>query len=346
MFILSYPVSLRQILTSAALALRLAGHWTGALVLSFILAGSASAADTFEIAFTCHSATTNSFWQAVKLGFDDACARVGAKGQFIFVQTEGSIEQQVGNMQAAVASKPDALITSLVDNNAFVGVLKDAKEKGITVLSSNVDATAGPELGLREAFIGQNFIPAGTTLGKRLSALFPKDGPVHVLVGVSAPGQNWAEQRAQGVMNGLEAFKKANPDRQVTIEKIDSGTDLAVVSDRVGAYLNAHPDTTAYFDMGFWHAGVAKVLKDRNIPPGKVLLGGFDLVPQVLEMMKAGYIQIEIDQQPYEQGFMPVMEVYLKKNIGLAPADIDTGEAVITPDQVDSIMALSKQGKR
>jgi simple sugar transport system substrate-binding protein len=98
--------------------------------------------------------------------------------------------------------------------------------------------------------------------------------------------------------------------------------------------------------MGFWHAGVAKVLKDRNVPPGKVLLGGFDLVPQVLEMMKAGYIQIQIDQQPYEQGFMPVMEVYLKKNIGLAPADIDTGEAVITPDQVDSIMALSKQGKR
>jgi simple sugar transport system substrate-binding protein len=318
----------------------------GALALSFMLAGSASAADALNIVFTCHSATTNSFWQAVKLGFDDACTKVGAKGQFIFVQTEGSIEQQVANMEAAVARKPDALITSLVDNNAFVGVLKDAKAKGITIISSNVDATAGPELGLREAFIGQNFIPAGTNLGKRLSALFPKEGPIRVLVGVSAPGQNWAEQRAQGVMNGLEAFKKANPDRQVTIEKIDSGTDLATVSDRVGAYLNAHTDTTAYFDMGFWHAGVAKVLKDRNVPPGKVLLGGFDLVPQVLEMMKAGYIQIEIDQQPYEQGFMPVMEVYLKKNIGLAPADIDTGEAVITPDQVESIMPLSKEGKR
>jgi simple sugar transport system substrate-binding protein len=91
---------------------------------------------------------------------------------------------------------------------------------------------------------------------------------------------------------------------------------------------------------------VAGVLKDRKIAPGKVLLGGFDLVPQVLDMMKSGYIQIEIDQQPYEQGFMPVMEAYLKKNIGLAPADIDTGEAVITPDQADSIMELSKQGKR
>jgi len=317
-----------------------------ALAFSWMFAGSALAAESLNIVFTCHSSTTNAFWQAVKLGFDDACSKVGAKGQFIFVQTEGSVEQQVGNMQAAVARKPDALITSLVDNNAFVGVLKDAKEKGITVISSNVDATAGPELGLREAFIGQNFIPAGTTLGKRLSALFPKEGPIRVLVGVSAPGQNWAEQRAQGVMNGLEAFKKANPDRQVTIEKIDSGTDLAVVSDRVGAYLNAHPDTTAYFDMGFWHAGVAKVLKDRAIPPGKVLLGGFDLVPQVLDMMKAGYIQIEIDQQPYEQGFMPVMEVYLAKTVGLAPANIDTGQGVVTPDQVDQIMELSKQGLR
>jgi simple sugar transport system substrate-binding protein len=318
----------------------------GMLACLLLMGEPASADKTLNIVFTCHSSTTNSFWQAVKLGFDDACSKIGAKGQFIFVQTEGSIEQQVANMQAALARNPDALITSLVDNNAFIGVLKDAKEKGITVISSNVDATSGPELTLRDAFIGQNFIPAGTTLGKRLSALFPKEGPIRVLVGVSAPGQNWAEQRAQGVMNGLEEFKKANPSRQVTIDKIDSGTDLATVSGRVGTYLNAHADTTAYFDMGFWHAGVAKVLKDRNIAPGKILLGGFDLVPQVLEMMKAGYIQIEIDQQPYEQGFMPVMEVYLKKNIGLAPADIDTGEAVVTPDQADSIMALSKEGKR
>jgi simple sugar transport system substrate-binding protein len=75
-------------------------------------------------------------------------------------------------------------------------------------------------------------------------------------------------------------------------------------------------------------------------------MGGFDLVPQVLQMMTAGYIQVEIDQQPYEQGFLPVMQVYLEKKVGLYPADIDTGEAVITPDQVDSIMALSKEGLR
>ena len=77
-----------------------------------------------------------------------------------------------------------------------------------------------------------------------------------------------------------------------------------------------------------------------------MLLGGFDLVPEVMQQMKAGYVQVQIDQQPYEQGFMPVMEVYLAKTVGLAPADIDTGQGVVTPDQVDAIMELSTKGMR
>ena len=127
-----------------------------------------------------------------------------------------------------------------------------------------------------------------------------------------------------------------------------SARQIAEEVEQVGGDLNAatSSETTAYFDTGYWHAGVARVLADRGVPPGKVLLGGFDLVPEVLQQMKAGYVQVQIDQQPYEQGFMPVMEVYLDKKVGLAPADIDTGQGVVTPDQVDAIMELSKQGLR
>jgi len=321
---------------------------SGASLLVFALAiGPAAAADQpLNIVYTHHSSASNPFWQAVKKGFDDACAKIQANCQMIFTQTEGSVEQEVANQQAALARKPDALITTLVDNNAFVANLKEAKAKGVIVIASNVDATEGPELALRQAFVGQNFVPAGTTLGKRMAALFPKDGPIRVLVGVNAPGQNWSEQRAKGIMNGLEEFKKANPGRNITIDRQDVSADGAVVTDRVGAYISAHPDTTAYIETGLWHSNVARMLKDRNIAPGKILLGGFDLAAQVIEQMKAGYIQVEIDQQPYEQGFLPVMQVYLEKKIGLAPADIDSGEAVFTPEQADQLMALAKQGVR
>ena len=319
----------------------------GASLLALGLAcGAPARAGQLTIVFTHHSSASNPFWQAVKKGFDDACAKVQASCQMTFLQNEGAIEQQVANMQAALARHPDALITALADNKAFINVLRDARRQGTIVIAANVDATEGEELALREAFIGQNFIPAGERLARTLAMQFPKDGDLRILVGISAPGQNWAEQRAQGVINGLEAFKKANPNRKVVIDKIDSGTDGAITADRVGAYITAHPDTNAYFDMGLWHSAVALTLKDRGIPPGKILLGGFDLVPQVLQEMKAGYIQAEVDQQPYEQGFMPVMEVYLAKNFGILPANIDTGEAIITPDKVDAIMALSKQGLR
>jgi simple sugar transport system substrate-binding protein len=302
--------------------------------------------DGLSIVFTHHSSASNTFWQAVQKGFEDGCARVEAQCQMIFTQTEGSIQEQLANMEAALAQNPDALVTSIVDNTAFDDVIQRARDAGITVIAANVDDLEGAAGNARQAFVGQGFIPAGRTLAEAQAANFPTEGPVKVLVGVSAPGQNWSEQRAQGVIEGLEAWAAANPDREFSYERIDSGTDLATVGDRVGAYLAANPDTTAYFDTGFWHAAVGRVLADQGTAPGTVLLGGFDLVPEVLDQMSAGYVQVQIDQQPYMQGFMPVMMVHLNETVGLSPADIDTGQGVVTPDMVEGIMELSTQGVR
>ena len=217
---------------------------TSILLLATALAAGASAASAQEpmnIVFTHHSSASNPFWQAVKKGFDDACAKIQANCQMIFTQTEGSIEQQSANMQAALSSKPDALITSIVDNNAFDQIIADARAAGVTVIASNVDDTEGAAGNARQAFIGQGFIPAGYELGKKMSEFFPKEGKIKALVGVSAPGQNWSEQRAAGVMKFLEEFKAANAGREVVIERLDTGTDGAVVADRVGAYLVGEP---------------------------------------------------------------------------------------------------------
>lgn len=311
-----------------------------------LLSGTSAYADPLNIVFTVHSGASNTFWQAVQKGYEDACGKLQANCQMVYVQTDGSVQEQVANMEAAIARKPDALITSIVDNNAFDDVIKRARDAGIIVIASNVDDLEGAKGNARQAFIGQGFVPAGHSLASAQWKNFPTTGPIHVAVGVSAPGQNWSEQRALGVTNFLDEQIKAHPELNLTYEKIDSGTDLATTSDRVGAYLSAHPETNAYFDTGFWDAGVARVLEDRSVPPGKVLLGGFDLVPEVLDEMKKGYIQVAVDQQPYMQGFMPVMEVYLSKTVGLAPSDIDTGQGIVTPDMVDSIMELSAKGLR
>jgi len=310
------------------------------------VSGPALAQDSLDIVFTHHSSASNTFWQAVQRGFNDACERIDANCQMIFTQNEGAVQEQLANMEAALAREPDAILTSIVDNTALDEIIQRARDSGVIVIGVNVDDLEGASGNARQAFVGQGFLPAGYSLGQAQSANFPEEGPINVLVGISAPGQNWSEQRGAGVISFMEDYAEANPDREVNIERIDSGTDLATVSDRVGAYLAANPDTTAYFDTGYWHAGVARVLADRGVEPGEVLLGGFDLVPEAVEQMQAGYIQAQVDQQPYMQGFMPVMQVYLADTVGLAPADIDTGQGIVTPEDADTIMELSEQGLR
>lgn len=283
---------MKTLLTSTAVAAALLGA----------AAPGASAQDSLDIVFTHHSSASNTFWQAVKKGFDDACARLAANCQMIFTQTEGSIEQQLANMEAALARNPDALLTSIVDDNALDAIIQRAVEAGITVIGVNVDDSEGAAGNARAAFVGQGFRPAGYSLGQAQSLNFPAEGPIKVLVGISAPGQNWSELRGAGVMDFMEAYAAAHPDRAISWERIDSGTDLATVADRVGAYLNANPDTTAYFDTGFWHAAVARVLADRGVPAGQVLLGGFDLVPEVVEQMQNGYVQVQVDQHKGSRG--------------------------------------------
>jgi simple sugar transport system substrate-binding protein len=317
------------------------------VALAALVSTSALAQDApMNIVFTHHSSASNPFWQAVKKGFDDACAKIQANCQMVFTQTEGAIDQQAANMQAALAAKPDALLTSIVDNTAFDGIIKDAVDAGVIVIAVNVDDTEGAAGNARSAFVGQGFVPAGYSLGKKMSEFFPKEGPIKAVIGVSAPGQNWSEQRGAGVMKFMEEFKAANPDRKVDIVRLDTGTDGAVVADRVGAYLLANPDTTAYFDTGLWHAYVAQVLADRGVAPGKVLMGGFDIVSEVLAQMETGYIQVQVDQQPYMQGFLPVMEAYLAKTVGLSPASVDTGQGLVLKADVAALKDLAAKGMR
>ncbi len=299
-----------------------------------------------NIVFTHHSSASNPFWQAVKRGFDDGCEKIGANCQMIFTQTEGAIDQQAANMITALAASPDALITSIVDDTAFDQIIQQAVDQGVIVIAANTDDTEGAAGNARAAFIGQGLTPAGYSLGTKMTEFFPEEGPIKVVIGISAPGQNWSEQRGLGVRQAIEDYAAANPDREVEIVRLDTGTDGAQVAERVGAYLNANPDTTAYFDTGLWHAYVAQVLIDRGVEPGTVLMGGFDIVSEVLQQMETGYIQVQVDQQPYMQGFMSVMQAYLAQNFNLAPSDIDTGQGLVLAEDVPALKDLAAQGVR
>ena len=185
--------------------------------------GAASAQDQAQYTYLHHATPTNVFWQAVKLGMDEACAQIDADCQMVFLQQDGNFQEQLNNLEAAIAQQPDGIINTFAGGKVFDEAIDRAMAAGIPVLASNVDHPDGTH---RLSFTGQDLEQAGYDLAAGLAPQFPEEGPIHVLIGISGPGQVWAESRGAGIARFMEDYITANPDREITYEKIDSGLDL------------------------------------------------------------------------------------------------------------------------
>jgi simple sugar transport system substrate-binding protein len=77
---------------------------------------------------------------------------------------------------------------------------------------------------------------------------------------------------------------------------------------------------------------------------GKIPAGGFDLIPGTLAAIQAGQLNFTIDQQPYLQGFLPTLYLYLFNLSGglVTPPDTDTGRTFVTRATVDAYSVLSR----
>ena len=51
--------------------------------------------------------------------------------------------------------------------------------------------------------------------------------------------------------------------------------------------------------------------------PGQVYNIGFDLNPSVLDAFKSGYVQLTSDQQPFLQGYLPILSVCPREKVAV-----------------------------
>ena len=60
--------------------------------------------------------------------------------------------------------------------------------------------------------------------------------------------------------------------------------------------------------------------------------GGYDLLPETLRAIRDRHLDFTIDQQPYLQGFLPVLQIFLDRYSGglVSPADTNTGLTFVT----------------
>ncbi|MER9234593.1 substrate-binding domain-containing protein [Mesorhizobium sp. M0622] len=314
-----------------------------ALSAAFIAIALPAAASEYRFNYVMHSNTGQPFWGAVNRGMQDACKQLNVDCQMLFLDKDGDIAQEKTNLDASIAQHVDGIVTTIINDDVMDESVADAIKQGIPVIAANVDDSKHGAGNARLSFIGQDLEQAGYDLAAEMAKSFPDDDVQVVVNGVDL-AQAWAAQRTHGIERFLQDYKKIHKGN-VTWEVIEATYDTPTEQSRISAYAQSNPNLTAVIDVANAFPA-ALAMQDLGYAAGKVKVGGFDLVPPVMDAIKSGYQQVAVDQQPYLQGYLPIVQLFMMKKYNLGPWDVNTGKAMVTKDNIDAIEALSKEGIR
>ncbi|SRR5579884_4096527 len=281
---------------------------------------------TWNFVFVNH-VTTNPFFVPTQYGIQDACALLGCKYQWTGSETSSATEM-VNAFNNAITAKADGIAVAIVDPVAFNDPVQRALAAGIPVVSYNADAPASSG-NKRLAYIGQDLFQSGVQMGKRIVSLVPQGDVVGF---IATPGQLNIQPRIDGAKQAIQQSGKP-----INFTQIATGAAVNDELSRIEAYYLGHKNLKGMFavDAGSTQ-GVSQIMEKYGLPAKGVHGGGYDLLPKTLQEIQSGNLDFTIDQQPYLQGFLPVVQLFLYKLSGglMQPAETDTGLLFVTKDNV------------
>jgi simple sugar transport system substrate-binding protein len=286
----------------------------------------------YKFTFVNH-VTTNPFFTPTQYGAEDACTFFGTSYQWTGSQ-DSIVAEMVSAMQTAIADKVDGIAVCLVDAEAFNQPTDDALSIGIPVIGYNADTQPNARL----AYVGQSLYQSGYNIAQRWIPLVKPGG--HVMLSIATPGQLNLQPRLDGY---IQAIKDAGD--PVTYETIETDPDPATELSRIEAYYLANSDVAGMFGTGATDTlACGKVSQKYGLAANGVITAGYDLLPETLALIQSGDMTFTTDQQPYLQGFIPVLQLYLYKLSGgaVSPANTDTSLAYVTKDNVDIYLSPSR----
>jgi simple sugar transport system substrate-binding protein len=268
----------------------------------------------FKFTFVNH-VTTNPFFVPTKYGADDACKLLGCDYQWTGSESS-NVNEMVNAFNSAISAKVDGIAVALVDLKAFNGPIAKALDAGIPVVGYNADAADSGRL----AYIGQDLFVSGQEMGKHILDLVPSGD---VALFIATPGSLNIQPRIDGA---IDTIKKSGGG--VTYHTVATGAALPKELSTIDAYWLGHKETKGLFavDAGSTQS-LAQVIKKYNLRDKDVKGGGYDLLGPTTQLLAADQIDFTIDQQPYLQGFLPVLELFLYKASETLTgiADVNTG---------------------
>ena len=258
--------------------------------------------------------TTNPFFVPTKYGAEDACKLLGCSYQWTGSENS-NVNEMVNAFNTAITGGADGIAVALVDEKAFNAATDAALKAKIPVVSTTptrratracrTSARTCSSPARRWASASPTLVPSGDV------ALF-----------IATPGQANIQPRIDGARQVLKSHSAIKP------HVITTGAALPAELSVIDSYAHRPPR----------HEGLLRRRRrqhpgpradDPEAQPARkgVKGGGYDLTPITQKLLADDQIDFTIDQQPYLQGFLPVLQLYMYKasNSLSGIADVNTG---------------------
>jgi len=274
------------------------------------------------------------FFEPVKQGMNDAAGMLGVRCDWL--GTPGvDVKAQAELVCQAVADGYHGLALNLVDPVAFDAVVEEAIQAGVPVVGFNVDDHATPNA--RLAAVNQRLYEAGRTLGQHVAPSLSAGS--HLLLTLHDEGVSALEDRRRGIQDALQT-------KEVKWTVLVTGNDSAKGAEVIAEALRQHPDIRVVLGTGQSDTEAAGLALEKHFPNQGYWSAGFDLSETTLRLIQAGHIRCTIDQQPYVQGFYPVVMLTQHLRYGLKPSNLDAGAAVIDRSTAAQVLELTRKHYR
>jgi simple sugar transport system substrate-binding protein len=292
--------------------------------------GGAGSSSDIRIDVITHGSPTDSFWSVVKAGADKAGSDLGVD---LHYASDPDVGQQATLIDNAVAAGTDGLVVSMANPDGLKNSIEDAVGKGVPVITINSGIDDWQDFGAI-THVGQSETIAGEAAGEKLS----EAGLTNVICVIQEAGNVGLEERCRAAASKFSG-KMSNL-------QVDNN-DLAGSEATIESKLTADSSIDGILALGGDMSGQA--VKAVEATGSSAKIGTFDVNADVVQNVIDGKIMWAIDQQPYVQGYLGVVGIYLKvingNDIG-GGQPIYSGPAFITQDNAQEVLDYAKNGTR
>ena len=301
------------------------GKWCSGVTIRYFVGGEAG----------------DAFASIVHKGALAAEADLGPTVEYIFSGWQS--QKMLDQLRDAIAAKPDGIaMMGHAGDDAIMPLAEEANKAGILMMYQNVDV---PKVRAQfgGGYVGANLDPQGRALAQEAIRQFGLKAGDHVLVfgPWGAPGRFIREE---GV---ALAFEEAGL-QVVRLEAVEgSASDPNLLTPSISAAVLSDPTVKLITYAGGQVLGASETyMQAIGKQPGEILNIGFDTSPAVIDGFKKGYIQLTSDQQPFLQGYLPILSLCGTKIYGFAPLTVDTGAGFVDANNYESVAEWANKGYR